>query len=93
VKRSVTVEVAGQKMTLRTDAEEAYVSSLADIVNRKIGEVKASSRALSTHVLAVMAALSIADDLLQAKQSEADLRRRVREKSKRILELLGGARG
>ena len=77
-------------MTLRTDAEDEYVASLAELVNRKIGEVKASSRTLSTHVLAVLAALQLADDLIQAREKEAELRRKVREKSQRILSLLEG---
>jgi cell division protein ZapA (FtsZ GTPase activity inhibitor) len=78
-------------MTLRTDADDAYVAALAEVVNQKIGEVKASSRTLSTHVLAVMAALQLADDLIQARKRETELRRKVKEKSQKILALLEGA--
>jgi cell division protein ZapA len=92
VKRSITVEVAGHKLQLRTDAEEGYVTSLAAYVNDKIGEIKASSRTYSTHVLAVLAALHIADDLFQMRRRESELRQKVRDKSKRILELLEGGR-
>ncbi len=81
MKRTVTVEVAGQKLTLRTDASEAYVQSLAAFVTEKIAEVKHSTRTFSTQALAILAALNIADDLFQ-------LRGRVREKSQRLLELL-----
>jgi cell division protein ZapA len=88
VKRSVTVEVAGQKFTLKTDASEAYVESLAAFVTEKIAEVKTSTRTFSTHALAILAALNIADDLFQARQSGRELKRRVREKSERLLELL-----
>ena len=98
VKRSVTVEVAGQKFTLRVfndRADEAYVRSLAEFVNSKIAEVKAPSssggRTLSTHALAILAALNIADELFQARQDHADLRRRVRDKAKRLDELLDKA--
>jgi cell division protein ZapA (FtsZ GTPase activity inhibitor) len=88
LERSVTVEVAGQRLTLRTDADDGYVASLAELVNQKMGEVRASSRTLSTHVVAMMAALKIADDLIQARNQESELRRKVREKSQRILALL-----
>jgi cell division protein ZapA (FtsZ GTPase activity inhibitor) len=88
VKRSVTVDVAGQKLQLRTDAEESYVAALAEYVNGKIGEVKASSKTYSTHVLAVLAALHIADELFQLRERDDELRQRVREKSRRLLELL-----
>lgn len=88
MKRSVTVEVAGHKLQLRTDADEDYVTALAAYVTEKIGEIKASSRTYSTDVLAVLAALHIADDLFQARRRDIELRRQVRERSKRILELL-----
>jgi cell division protein ZapA len=86
VKRTITVEVAGQKLQIRTDADEDYLSSLAGYVNEKLGEVKSSTRTYSTHVLAVLAALRIADDLFT-------LRRQVREKSKRMLQLLENGKG
>ncbi len=88
MKRSVTVEVAGQKFTLKTEASEAYVQSLAAFVSEKIVEVKSSTRTFSTHALAILAALNIADDLFQAQKASRELRRRVREKSQRLLELL-----
>jgi cell division protein ZapA len=88
VKRSVTVEVAGQKLTLRTEAGEDYLHELARFVNDKIAEVKTSTRTFSTHALAILAALNIADELFQAQKGQAELRRRVREKAQRIGELL-----
>ena len=88
-KQSVTVEVAGQKLSLRTDADEAYVRSLARYVTDKLMEVKSgSSRAVSTYSLAILVAMNIADDLFQERESARTLRRRVREKSRTILDLL-----
>jgi cell division protein ZapA (FtsZ GTPase activity inhibitor) len=99
LKRSVTVEVAGQKLQIRTDATDDYIASLARYVNDKIGEIRASSLTASTtskrygtHVLAVLAALHIADELFDSREKDAKLRRRVREKGKRILELLENVR-
>jgi cell division protein ZapA len=88
VKRSVTLEVAGQRFTLRTDADQGYLDALAAFVNEKIGEVKTSTRTFSTHALAILAALNIADELFQTRHKQAELKRRVREKAVRIGELL-----
>jgi cell division protein ZapA len=85
-KRSVTVEVAGQKFSLKTDADDEYVKSLAAFVNDKLTEARASGRTFSTHALAILAAMNIADELFQARKKQ----RRVREKSQRILALLEG---
>jgi cell division protein ZapA len=79
--RSVTVDVMGQRFTLKTDADEAYVRSLARLVSDKIAEAKTGGRTFSTHALAIRAAMNIADDLLT-------LKRRVRDKSRKILSLL-----
>lgn len=87
-RRQVTVEVAGQKLTLRTEADEAYVRSLARFVTEKIDEARKSSRAVATQPLALLAAMNITDELFQSRRALADLRRRVREKSRTILEIL-----
>lgn len=88
VKRSVMVEVAGQKYTLRTDADEIYVMSLARYVTEKIDQAKTNSRTVATQSLAILAALHIADDLFQTRRKSDGLKKRVREKSQLILEFL-----
>jgi cell division protein ZapA len=88
VKRQVTVEVAGQKFTLKTEAEEAYVRSLAEFVSDKIGEARSGGRTFSTHALAILAAMNIADDLFRTQRDMTELKKRVRDKSRTLLELL-----
>jgi cell division protein ZapA len=81
VKKSVTVDIAGQKFTLKTDADEAYVKSLAHFVTRKMDEAKRNARTVATQSVAILAALHIADDLFQ-------FRHKVKEKSRTILDIL-----
>jgi cell division protein ZapA len=88
VKRSVTVEVAGLKFTLKTDADEAYVKSLARFVTEKMDEARASSRTVATHNLALLVAMNIADDLFRNRRMAKEFRQRVREKSRSVLEIL-----
>jgi len=88
VKRSMIVDIAGQKLTLKTDAEESYVKSLARFVTDKIDEAKRGSKGMATQSVAILAAMHIADDLFQSRRSEKDFRRVVKEKSKSILDLL-----
>lgn len=88
VKRSVSVEIAGQRFTLRTDADEAYVKSLARFVSERMEELRKGSRTVATQSLALLAAMNIADDLFQERRAHAELKQRVREKSRSILELI-----
>jgi cell division protein ZapA (FtsZ GTPase activity inhibitor) len=57
-------------------------------VSDKIDEAKKGARLVNTQSLAILAALNIADELLTMKRNEKDFRRRVREKSRTILDLL-----
>jgi cell division protein ZapA len=88
VKRSVTVSVANQQLSLKTDAKPTYVKELAAFVDEKLREAKKTGRTQTTQSLALLAALNIADELLQLRQSHDDLKREVRERSRRILQTL-----
>lgn len=84
MKRSVAVTIAGQRYTIKSDAEEAYVQSLAQIVDDKVKEVQRGAKTAAPQAVAVLAALQIADDLMRERTRRTDLRRRVREHSRNI---------
>ena len=88
MKRSLRVEVAGQKFSLQTEADPEYVESLASFVTQKVEEARNGAKAVATQSLVILAALHIADELFELRRKEDDFRRRVREKSQHILVLL-----
>ena len=95
MKRSVAVTINGQRYTIKSDAEEAYVHALADLVDQKVREVQRGAKTAAPHAVAVLAALQIADELSRSQQEltrersrRADLRRRVRDKSRSIRALI-----
>jgi cell division protein ZapA (FtsZ GTPase activity inhibitor) len=89
--RPVKVQVAGQTLALRTDASSAYVRELAAVVNSRLAQVRErhhedpGKKPVSTQALALLCALQLADELLQAGAKDRSLRREVREKTERIL--------
>lgn len=82
------VTLAGQKFSVRTDARPKYVRELAAFVNQKMEEARQTGKTVTTQSLALLAAMSIADDLFQQREREAELRRDIASKSKRILRYL-----
>ena len=66
------VEIFGQTYALRSDAEEAHVRSVAELVDAKMREVASGSRSVSTLQIAVLAALDIASACVKA---EAEVKR------------------
>jgi cell division protein ZapA (FtsZ GTPase activity inhibitor) len=85
----VTVEIAGHRLSIRTDAEEPYLRELARYVHGHIRDAQRGARgAVGADAIATLAALRIADDLFRERRDRVELERRVREQSKAILQEL-----
>ncbi len=84
MKRSVAVSIAGQHYTIKSDAEEAYVQSLARLVDDKVREVQRGAKTAPLEAVTMLAALQLADELVRERSRRADLRRRVREHSRNL---------
>jgi cell division protein ZapA (FtsZ GTPase activity inhibitor) len=90
VSRSVRVSVAGSTFSVRTDAKPKYVKELAAYVDSKLEEARSAGggKSASTQKLALLAAMSISDELHQLREEHRRLRKEVRERSRRILKTL-----
>jgi cell division protein ZapA (FtsZ GTPase activity inhibitor) len=86
VHRSVTVKVGGTPLQLKTDADARYLKQLAALVDEKLEQARAAGgKQAPTQKLALLAALSLADDLRQAQAAHRRLAREVRERGQKIL--------
>lgn len=86
--RSVKISLGGQTLSVRTDAKPRYIKELADYVNATIDQARASGKVATTQSLALLAAMTIADELFQAREQKSELERQVRERTRRILRYL-----
>jgi cell division protein ZapA len=88
VKRSVTVQIAGLRYSLKTDEDDRWVKTLAAYVDAKIREAQKHARTPDTQAIAVLTALQIAEELFNERREWAELRKKVREKSQLLLDYL-----
>jgi cell division protein ZapA len=88
MKRPVTVMIAGQKYTLRSDEDEAAVRALAAFVDTRFREVQKQSRAADTQSVAILTALRIAEELFADRAETGNLKRQIREKGQALLQFL-----
>jgi cell division protein ZapA len=72
---SVTVRIAGEEHTIRANAEPEYTRSCARYVDERIADLRSKGTLIETHKAAILAALSISDELFQARE-ELDRTRR-----------------
>jgi cell division protein ZapA len=88
MKRSVTVHIAGQRYTLRSDADEDAVRAIAAFVDKRMKEVQRQTRTADSQSLAILTALQIAEQLFSERDAMAALKRRIRDKSETLLRYL-----
>jgi cell division protein ZapA len=88
MKRSVTVQIAGVRYALKTEEDDRWVKQVAAFVDGKIREVQKHSRTIDTQAVAVLSALQIAEELFNERRQTGELRKKIREKSQSLLDVL-----
>ena len=88
MKRSVTVHIAGVRYALKTDEDDRWVKAVAAFVDGKIRDTQKHARTPDTQSVAVLTALQIAEELFNERRQSGELRKKIREKSQSLLEVL-----
>lgn len=68
-RHSVTVRIAGEEHVIRSNAKPEYTLKCAELVSGRIEDIRSRAGMLETHKAAILAALSLADELFQAQES------------------------
>lgn len=86
-KHSVTVEIAGERHVLRSDAPAEYTHSVAAHVDATIRSV-GTGNSLEAHRTAILAALVITDELFRTREELRALREEVERRASLLADLL-----
>lgn len=70
-KSAVTVRIGGEDHVIRANVEPEYTLRCAEWVDSRISEIKGQLGLIESHKAAILAALSITDELFRA-QAEAE---------------------
>jgi cell division protein ZapA len=84
----VTVQIGGQRFALRGDEDERVMRDMAGYVDSRMKELQKQTRTADTQSLAVLAALQITEELFKERRALADLKKRIRERSRALLHLV-----
>ena len=95
-KNVVQVQILGQQLPLRTEADPSYAIELAEFVDGKMREVTKLLPVASISKVAILASLNIADELFKERANKqragTDVHDRAAQLSRRLDEVLGEAR-
>lgn len=76
-KSTVTVVIAGEEYTIRAEASPEYMRECAAFVDHTISQVMRQRTLVEAHKAAILAALSLTDQLFQARAETEALRREI----------------
>lgn len=91
MKRKVEVSLLGRNFTIKSDKDEAYLHQVASFVNRRFDEIRHQTRTATSHDLALLVALNLADELFQSEDRARSSRAEIRKRSERLLRNLDAA--
>lgn len=84
----VKVQIFGQTYTIHGELDPAYVQKLAAYVDAKMQAIAAATKTIDTQKVAVLAALSIADELHTNQRERGEEEELLREQAERCLTLV-----
>ncbi len=87
---STDVEIFGTVYHVRGDKDPELLQELADTVDRKMREIAQQVSTVDTAKIAILAALNIADELLQCRKQQEGERVEIQDKVTRLTDKLEG---
>jgi cell division protein ZapA len=72
-KHSTRVTIFGEEYTLKSDTPPEHTRAVAAYVDRAIREVMGSAAVVESHKAAILAALSITDELFRERAGNAEM--------------------
>lgn len=91
-KTLVTVTIGGEEYTLKSDRPEEYTRAAADYVDRAVTDVRSVGKIVESHKAAILAALSITDELFRMKQQHREMAERIEALTDELSRLLPPAK-
>jgi cell division protein ZapA len=88
MKSPVVVSIGGHRYTLRSDEDDKVVRDMAAHVDKHLRDLQKQTRAADTQSLAILTALQITEELWKVKRTHAELKKKVRDKGKALLQLI-----
>ena len=86
--RSVTLTIAGERLSLKTDRDEATLHDTSNFLSQQIEDLQSAAKGVSTQQIYLLVALKLADELQQERAKIAELHEEISTRSARCLELV-----
>ena len=87
----VKVRIHDQEYLLKSDGDAEQIEEIADYVNQKLTDVQEGTEGLSDRKIAILAALSIGGEYLQARKEQEEIKGRIRKRTDTLINIIDSA--
>ncbi len=87
-KKSVRVRIFGEEYPIKSEANPEYTKRVAEYVDSMMRNVNKGMKQKEVHAVAVLAAMSITDELFRSRSGLNSLGNELKKKTRDILNLL-----
>ena len=87
----VTVPIGGEDHTIRANVEPEYTKRCAKWVDERISEIKSQLGLIESHKAAILAALSITDEMFQARAQVEETQNSAAKRAETLSQMLAEA--
>ena len=87
----VKVRIHDQEYLLKSDGDAEQIEEIADYVNQKLADVQDGTEGLSDRKVAILAALSIAGEYLEARRERDEVKGRIRQRTDALINIIDSA--
>lgn len=84
----VTVDIRGQRLTIRSDRNNAFVTELAKYFDNKVAELQHAAPTATFDKLLMLAGMNVAGELFEARNQLLELQNEIKQRSEILLNLL-----
>lgn len=84
IKNKVEVKIHGKDYVVKGTEPDEYIQKIALYLDKKMNQVSQHNPRLSTAMVAVLAAINIADDLFKNEEKYAKVKKELKEKTEEL---------
>ena len=84
-RKSMSIELFGNRLTVVSDADEEHVKSVVAFLNERLDSIRNGAKRVHDNQVALLVALNLAEELFNERARTSKLRAAVKEKSLKLL--------
>jgi cell division protein ZapA (FtsZ GTPase activity inhibitor) len=85
------VNIAGYTLTVKTERSAEHMERLSELLNERVREVQKSGATANYLNVVMLAAMKLADEVLELRNERDDVKRRIDQKGQDLLRALDSA--